>query len=264
MIQLRSITKLFNENSINENRALNSVSLSIKEGDFITIVGGNGAGKSTLFNIISGSHPPTSGTIHVNGTDVTKDPEYRRAKYMGRIFQNPLLGTAGNMTIEENMLLTMKKGFRGLKISLNRAHRELFREELKQLDMDLENRLTDSVALLSGGQRQSLALLMLVLSRPQLILLDEHTAALDPKNAELVLKLTRTFIGKYGLTAMMVTHNMGQAIEYGNRLIMMDRGEIIFDANGDEKKKLTVKKLVDMFHEIRHEDFKNDKTLLAE
>ena len=263
MIELTNVSKVFNPGTVNENRAIQNVSLSIKEGDFITIIGSNGAGKSTLFNLIAGSYPPSEGKIFANSRDVTKESEHVRAQYIGRIFQNPLLGTAGSMTIEENMLIAMRKGFKGLKMSLNDEARERFREELVHLDMKLEERLKDKVALLSGGQRQSLTLLMMVYSRPALILLDEHTVALDPKNAEIVLALTSRFIREYGLTAMMITHNMGHAIEYGNRLLMMDKGEVILDLSGEEKKSLTVPKLIEKFHEIRNADFENDRALLS-
>lgn len=263
MIRLEKINMIFNQGTTNENHVLRDLSLKINEGDFITIIGSNGAGKSTLFNVISGTHKPTSGSIYLNDVDITREPEYRRAKYLGRIFQDPSLGTASSMTIEHNMMLSYKKGFKKLVISLNHKMRELFKKELVQLDMNLENRMKDNVQLLSGGQRQSLTLLMMVLSRPQLIMLDEHTAALDPKNASKVLELTQKFIKEYGLTAMMVTHNMQQAIELGNRLLMMDKGEVILDLSGEEKSSLTVQKLVDKFHEIRKSDFQNDEALLT-
>jgi len=264
MIELSNVSKVFNEGTVNENLAINDISLSIKEGDFITVIGSNGAGKSTLFNLIAGSYEPSRGRILVNGKDVTRESEHRRAGYIGRIFQNPLLGTAGKMTIEENMLLAMKKGFKGLKIGLSDSARESFRRELVHLDMKLEDRLKDKVSLLSGGQRQSLTLLMTVYSRPSLLLLDEHTAALDPKNAAIVLNLTARFVKEHGLTAMMITHNMGHAIEFGNRLLMMDKGEVILDVSGEEKKSLTVQKLVDKFHELRNEEFESDRVMLSE
>ncbi|MFW6138760.1 MAG: ABC transporter ATP-binding protein, partial [Spirochaetota bacterium] len=212
MIRMENITKYFNISTVNETCALRNVSLFVKEGDFITIIGSNGAGKTTLFNIISGTYFPTSGRIFVNNNEVTRHPEYKRAKYIGRIFQDPMMGTASRMTVEDNMMVCYKKGFKGLKISLNNKMREYFREQLKQLDMGLEYRMKDNVSLLSGGQRQALTLLMMVLSRPELILLDEHTAALDPKNAQIVLDLTTRFIHEYGLTSVMITHNMSQAI----------------------------------------------------
>lgn len=264
MIRLDHASLVFNPGTVNENHALKRISLIINEGDFITIIGSNGAGKSTLFNLIAGTHTASEGNIYLNGRKITREPEYRRAAYIGRIFQNPLLGTAGNMTIEQNMTLARKKGFKGFGISLNRARREEFREGLAELQMGLENRLSDSVGLLSGGQRQSLSLLMTVMSRPQLLLLDEHTAALDPKNAELVLRLTERFIADHNLTAMMITHNMAHAIEMGNRLLMMDKGEIILDISGEEKRKLTIPDLIDKFHQIRHHSFESDKTLLSD
>jgi putative ABC transport system ATP-binding protein len=255
---------VFNPGTVNENRAISSISLTVNEGDFITVIGSNGAGKSTLFNLIAGTFIPTSGAIRANGRTITREPEYKRARYIGRIFQNPLLGTASNMSLEDNMMITYRKGFKWLKRSLNHSMREYFRSELIQLEMGLENRMKENLAMFSGGQRQALTLLMMVLSRPDLILLDEHTAALDPKNAQIVLDLTDTFIREYRLTAMMITHNMSHAIEYGNRLLMMDKGEIIFEAAGEAKKALTVERLIEKFHELRHASFEDDKALLAE
>jgi len=264
MIELKNITKIFNEGTVNENTALRDVSLKIERGDFVTIIGSNGAGKTTLFNIITGNQSPTFGKVYKDDKDVTKDPEYRRAGYIGRIFQNPLLGTASNMTLEDNMMIIYKKGFKGLSISLNNKMREYFRKELVQLDMNLENRLKDNVGLLSGGQRQALTLLMMVISQPDLVLLDEHTAALDPKNAQIVLDLTTRFVREYKLTTLMITHNMSHAIKYGNRLLMMDNGEIIFDVSGRKKEELTVDKLVEKFHEIRKKEFETDEVRLSE
>ncbi len=263
MVRLEQVTKIFHQGTQNENCAINSVNLKVNAGDFITIIGSNGAGKTTLFNLISGNVLPTYGKVFVNERDVTRDPEYKRARYIGRIFQNPLLGTASNMSLEDNMMITYRKGFKGLKISLNHKMREYFKEQLKSLDMNLENRMKDNVGLLSGGQRQALTLLMMVLSKPELILLDEHTAALDPKNAQLVLDFTNRFIADYGLTTMMITHNMSHAIEYGNRLLMMDKGEIILDVEGVEKKNLTVDALVEKFHKIRKRTFESDEVLLS-
>lgn len=264
MIELKNISIVFGQGTVNENRAIENINLKVNEGDFITVIGSNGAGKSTLFNLIAGTLTPTSGTISVNGRDITREPEYKRAMYIGRIFQNPLLGTASNMSVEDNMMITHKKGFKWLKRSLNNRMRSFFREELKRLNMGLENRMTENLVMFSGGQRQALTLLMMVISKPALILLDEHTAALDPKNAQIVLDLTHKFISEYKLTAVMITHNMTHAIEYGNRLLMMDKGEIIFEAEGEAKKSLTVEKLIDKFHEIRHSSFGNDRALLAE
>ncbi|UFS70105.1 ATP-binding cassette domain-containing protein [Geomonas sp. RF6] len=264
MIELKDVSMIFNQGTVNENQAISNINLRVKEGDFITVIGSNGAGKSTLFNLIAGTITPTFGSIHLNNRNVTREPEYKRAKYIGRIFQNPLLGTAGNMSLEDNMMITYRKGFKWLKRSLNHAKRELFRSELVQLRMGLEDRMKENLAMFSGGQRQALTLLMVVLSKPDLILLDEHTAALDPKNAEIVLELTNKFIEEYKLTAMMITHNMTHAIEFGNRLLMMDKGEIIFDVEGQAKKELTVERLIEKFHEIRHKSFENDRTLLSE
>ncbi len=263
MILLKNITKIFNQDTIDEITAIKKISLKINKGDFITIIGSNGAGKTTLFNLIAGTYFPTYGTIYINDENVTNKPEYKRAKYIGRIFQNPLLGTASNMTLEDNMTICYKKGFKGIKISLNNKMRYFFKNHLKNLKMGLENRMKENVQLFSGGQRQALTLLMMVLSKPDLILLDEHTAALDPKNAEIVLNLTKKFINDYKLTTIMITHNMNQAIEYGNRILMMDKGEIIFDVSGNEKKKLTVEKLINKFHELRNKDLVTDEVLLS-
>jgi len=264
MLEMKNIGKVFNEGTVNENRAIIDINLKVEDGDFITIIGSNGAGKSTLFNLISGSHQPSEGAVKIHGKDVTDEPEHKRARHIGRIFQNTMLGTASNMTLEDNMMICSKKGFKGLKISLNKSKREYFKEKLKDLDMGLEDRLKDNVGLLSGGQRQALTLLMMVLSEPDLVLLDEHTAALDPKNADLVLGLTVKFIEEFNLTTMMITHNMEHAIRYGNRLLMMDRGEIILDVRGEEKKNLTIKELIERFHNIRKREFTNDEALLSE
>ena len=263
MIEIKNLTKIFHENTVNENLVLNGINLKINKGDFITIIGSNGAGKSTLFNMISGNLPVTSGEIFLNDNNITHLKEHKRSKDIGRIFQNPLLGTAGKMTLEDNMIITGSKGFKGLKVSLNNTKRESFKEKLKVLDMGLESRLKDNVGLLSGGQRQALTLLMVVLSKPQILLLDEHTAALDPRNAEKVLELTKRFISDYNLTSMMITHNMEHAIKFGNRLLMMDKGEIIYDVSGEEKSNLTIPDLIKKFHDIRSEQFINDETLLS-
>ncbi len=264
MIAIKNAAVIFNQGTVNENQALRDINLNVKEGDFITIIGSNGAGKSTLFNLIAGTITPAVGSIHVNGRNVTREPEFKRAQYIGRIFQNPLLGTASNMSLEDNMMITYRKGFKWLKRSLNNKMREYFCSELVQLKMGLEQRMKENLVMFSGGQRQALTLLMMVLSKPALILLDEHTAALDPKNAEIVLELTDKFIKEHKLTSMMITHNMSHAIEYGNRLLMMDQGEIIFDVAGDAKKELTVEKLIEKFHELRHRGFENDRALLSE
>ena len=251
MIELKNIGIIFAEGTPDENIALKNISLTINKGDFITVIGSNGAGKSTLYNIIAGSLQPTSGSITLDGNDITREPEYKRAHYIGRIFQNPLLGTAGKMSLEDNMVICEKKGYKGLKISLNRKKREQFRQQLAVLGMGLEDPLTDNVEQFSGGQMQALTLLMAVMSHPSLLLLDEHTAALDPANAEVVMNLTRRFAEEYNLTVMMITHNMNHALAYGNRLLMMDAGEIIMDLSGEEKSKLTADAVVERFRQIK-------------
>lgn len=263
MVKLDKVNMIFNQGTPDENHAIRDVSLTVGEGDFITIIGSNGAGKSTLFNLIAGSQIATTGKMFLNDRDVTKVQEFRRARNIGRIFQDPLLGTAGNMSIEDNMMISCKKGFKWPVFSLNQKMRKQFRDELSLLNMSLEDRMKENVRMLSGGQRQALTLLMMVTSKPQLILLDEHTAALDPKNAAIVLELTNSFIQDYKLTTMMITHNMGHAIEYGNRLLMMDAGEIIFDIQGEEKKAMTIDKLVEKFHQIRKRDFVSDEVRLT-
>jgi putative ABC transport system ATP-binding protein len=245
----------------------------VDNGEFITIIGSNGAGKSTLYNAIAGTIFPSSGRIFIRDSavpggegrerDITREAEYRRARYIGRIFQNPLLGTAGKMTLADNMMICYKKGYKGLKISLNKTMREFFREQLRTLGMGMENRLNDNVELFSGGQRQALTLLMTVMSRPGLLLLDEHTAALDPRNAEMIMDLTLRFAGEYHLTVMMITHNMAQALEFGSRLLMMDGGEIILDINVAEKAKLSTKDIVQRFRDIKNKELANDKMLLG-
>ena len=266
MIELKNIGITFNKNTPDENTALKNINLSINKGDFITVIGSNGAGKSTLYNVISGTYSPTEGSIFLeteNGIkDITKDKEYKRAKYIGRIFQNPLLGTAGKMSLEDNMVIASKKGFKGLKISLNNKTRSFFKEELSKLNMGLENRLGDNVELFSGGQRQALTLLMAVMSKPSLLLLDEHTAALDPSNAAIVMELTRKFAKEYNLTVMMVTHNMQHALDYGTRLLMMDSGEIIMDIGKEERQKLTMGSIIEKFRAIKKHSLQNDQMLL--
>jgi putative ABC transport system ATP-binding protein len=269
MIQIENLSMIFSQGTPDENTALKNISLNIKHGDFVTIIGSNGAGKSTLYNAIAGTYPPTSGKIAVRDDeagrwrDITRDPEYRRARYIGRIFQNPLLGTAGNMALEDNMLICRKKGYKGLRISLNNKLREDFRERLRVLEMGLEDRMSDNVGLLSGGQRQALTLLMTVMSRPSILLLDEHTAALDPRNADMVMNLTLRFAAEYKLTVMMITHNMAHALKFGNRLLMMDGGEIILDIDAEEKQKLTTADIVRRFQYIKHRDLANDEMLLS-
>ena len=263
ILTLENISITFNPGTPDENPALKNINLSVNKGDFITVIGSNGAGKSTLYNIISGNLQPTTGSIKLNNQDITKLPEYKRAQYFGRIFQNPLLGTAGKMSLADNMMICSKKGWKGLKISLSKQRREEFKEELKKLNMGLENRLNDNVSQFSGGQRQALTLLMTVMSKPQILLLDEHTAALDPTNADIVMKLTKEFAEKYNLTVMMVTHNMQHALDYGNRLLMMDAGEIILDISGEEKHNLTMNDLSEKFKAIRKHGIVSDKMMLS-
>lgn len=263
ILTLENISITFNPGTPDENPALKNINLSVNKGDFITVIGSNGAGKSTLYNIISGNLQPTTGSIKLNNQDITKLPEYKRAQYFGRIFQNPLLGTAGKMSLADNMMICSKKGWKGLKISLSKQRREEFKEELKKLNMGLETRLNDNVSQFSGGQRQALTLLMTVMSKPQILLLDEHTAALDPTNADIVMKLTKEFAEKYNLTVMMVTHNMQHALDYGNRLLMMDAGEIILDIAGKEKHNLTMNDLSEKFKAIRKHGIVSDKMMLS-
>lgn len=263
ILTLENISITFNPGTPDENPALKNINLSVNKGDFITVIGSNGAGKSTLYNIISGNLQPTTGSIKLNNQDITKLPEYKRAQYFGRIFQNPLLGTAGKMSLADNMMICSKKGWKGLKISLSKQRREEFKEELKKLNMGLETRLNDNVSQFSGGQRQALTLLMTVMSKPQILLLDEHTAALDPTNADIVMKLTKEFAEKYNLTVMMVTHNMQHALDYGNRLLMMDAGEIILDIADEEKHNLTMNDLSTKFKAIRKHGIVSDKMMLS-
>lgn len=263
MLKLINISKTFFPGTVNEKRVLSDISLNVNTGDFITIIGSNGAGKSTLFNVIAGSTAPSNGKIIFENKDITKTPEHIRARTMGRIFQNPLLGTSGNMSLEDNMTICRKKGFKSLKISLNDTLRAQFRTELSRLNMGLENRLKDNVELLSGGQRQALTLLMTAMSKPKLVLLDEHTAALDPDNSNRVMDLTLQLREEYSLTMMMITHNMNHAIKYGNRLLMMDAGDIIFDVSGEEKKNLTTETLMEKFRSIRKDKIADDRLLLA-
>lgn len=267
MLRLENIGITFHAGTPDENTALKNINLTINKGDFITVIGSNGAGKTTLYNLIAGTLTPSRGKIFLQEDEkeereITGDAEYKRASYIGRIFQNPLLGTAGKMSLEDNMVICSKKGWKGLKISLNKKLREEFKEQLKILNMGLENRLNDNVEQFSGGQRQALTLLMAVMSKPALLLLDEHTAALDPANAALIMELTKDFAIKYNLTVMMVTHNMQQALDYGNRLLMMDGGEIIYDACGEEKAKLTLDDLAQKFREIKKQGMTNDQMVL--
>ncbi len=264
MLEINSIHKTFNISTINERRALNGVSLTLNEGDFVTVIGGNGAGKSTMLNAVAGVWPIDSGFIKLDGIDVTGLPEFKRAKYLGRVFQDPMNGTAATMEIQENLAMALRRGDRrGLKWGITKKEREHYREILKELDLGLEDRMSSKVGLLSGGQRQALTLLMATLKKPKMLLLDEHTAALDPKTAAKVLELSDKIIAENNLTAMMVTHNMRDAIHHGNRIIMMSEGQIILDIAGEEKKNLTVDDLLQKFEEVSGEEFDNDQALLS-
>ncbi len=264
MLDINNIYKTFNPGTVNEKHALNGVNLHLDEGDFVTVIGSNGAGKSTALNAIAGVWPVDSGTIVIDGQDVTNLPEHKRAKYLGRVFQDPMTGTAATMQIQENLALAKRRGAsRTLRRGITKKEQEEYRELLKTLDLGLEDRMTAKVGLLSGGQRQALTLLMATLQKPKLLLLDEHTAALDPKTAEKVLNTTDAIINEHHLTAFMVTHNMKDAIAHGNRLIMMNEGHIIFDVAGEEKKNLTMKDLLDKFAEISGSSIQSDKVLLA-
>lgn len=261
MLKLTNITKTFNPGTITEKRAIRGVDLELEDGDFVTVIGGNGAGKSTLLNIIAGVHYTDTGSIFLDDIELTGKPEYVRAKYLGRVFQDPMMGTAANMGIEENLAMAMRRGKkRGLGWYIKDEERALYKEKVALLDLGLENRMTSKVGLLSGGQRQALTLLMATLQKPRLLLLDEHTAALDPKTAKKVLELTEEFVKRDNLTTFMVTHNMKDAIRYGNRLIMMMDGRIVYDVRGEEKKNLTVENLLEKFS-INGEV--NDKMVLS-
>ena len=264
MLKITDVFKTFNAGTVNEKKALNGINLELKEGDFVTVIGGNGAGKSTMLNMIAGVYPVDCGTILIDGVDVTKLPEYKRAKYLGRVFQDPMTGTAADMQIEENLALAKRRGQRRtLRIGITNAEREEYKELLKTLDLGLEERLTSKVGLLSGGQRQALTLLMATLKKPKILLLDEHTAALDPKTAKKVLDITEDIVTKNNLTTIMITHNMADAIRVGNRLIMMNNGRIIFDVSGEEKKQLTTAILLEKFRTSAGEELSNDRMLLA-
>ena len=264
MLKLDNIHKTFNPGTINEKIALNGVNLTLNECDFVTVIGGNGAGKSTTLNAIAGVWPIDSGKIYIGGDDVTKLSEHKRAKYLGRVFQDPMTGTATTMSIEENMAIAARRGEkRGLSWGITHQERDTYREMLKTLDLGLEDRLTSKVGLLSGGQRQAITLLMASIKKPKLLLLDEHTAALDPKTAAKVLEISDKIIAENHLTAMMVTHNMKDAIVHGNRLIMMHEGKVILNISGEEKKKLTVEDLLHQFEKVSGEEFANDKALLS-
>ena len=264
MLDINRISKTFNAGTVNEKKALNGLELHLQEGDFVTVIGGNGAGKSTMLNAIAGTWFVDQGSILIDGIDVTRLPEHRRAAYLGRVFQDPMTGTAASMQIEENLALASRRGKRrSLRIGITAKERESYKEQLQILELGLENRLTTGVGLLSGGQRQALTLLMATLQKPRLLLLDEHTAALDPKTAAKVLEATDKIVGKDNLTTIMITHNMKDAIVHGNRLVMMHEGHIIYDVAGEEKKKLTVSDLLHKFEEASGSEFANDRMMLA-
>ena len=264
MLDVKDIYKTFNAGTVNEKTALRGVSLHLDPGDFVTVIGGNGAGKSTLLNAVAGVWPVDAGSISIGGVDLTHMPEHKRAKYIGRVFQDPMMGTAATMQIEEDLALAARRGQgRSLRAGITKAEREEYIERLKILDLGLEDRLTSKVGLLSGGQRQALTLLMATLLKPQLLLLDEHTAALDPKTAAKVLDATDRIVSKDNLTTLMITHNMKDAIVHGNRLIMMYEGRIVIDVSGEEKKKLTVPQLLELFSKVSGSDEADDKLLLS-
>ena len=264
MLEIQNIHKTFNPGTINEKVALNGVNLNLNPGDFVTIIGGNGAGKSTTLNAIAGVWSVDEGKIIIDGVDITKLSEHKRALYLGRVFQDPMTGTAATMSIEENMAIAARRGERrGLGWGITKKERERYKEALKELDLGLEDRLSSKVGLLSGGQRQAITLLMAALKKPKLLLLDEHTAALDPKTAAKVLAISDKIIQEHQLTAMMVTHNMKDAIAHGNRLIMMHEGKIIYDVSGEEKKNLKVADLLAKFEEVSGGEFANDRMMLS-
>lgn len=264
MLKLSHVKKTFNRGTVTEKRALTGVDLTLADGDFVTVIGGNGAGKSTLLNMIAGVYPLDSGTVELDGEDISRLSEPKRAKYLGRVFQDPMRGTAADMQIEENLALAKRRGQRRtLRWGITRAEREEYAELLKKLDLGLETRMQAKVGLLSGGQRQALTLLMATLTNPRVLLLDEHTAALDPKTAAKVLELTEQIVGERKLTTLMVTHNMNDAIRLGNRLIMMHEGRVIYDVAGDEKRALTVPDLLQKFGEVSGGELANDRMLLS-
>ena len=264
MLTITNVKKTFNKGTINEKKALNGINLHLDPGDFVTIIGGNGAGKSTMLNMVAGVYPIDSGKIVIDGINISRQPEHKRAKYIGRVFQDPMRGTAANMEIQENLAMALRRGkVRGLRWGIKNNEKDYYRQALAQLDLGLQTRMTSKVGLLSGGQRQALTLLMATLQKPKLLLLDEHTAALDPKTATKVLDLTEKIVNEQNLTALMVTHNMKDAIQIGNRLIMMHEGRIIYDVAGEEKKNLEVEDLLEKFETASGEEFANDRMMLA-
>jgi len=264
MLKIENVFKTFNPGTVNEKKALQGLNLHLKPGEFVTVIGGNGAGKSTMLNTVAGVFSVESGRILIDSVDVTHLPEYKRAKYIGRVFQDPMMGTAATMQIEENLALAARRGRpRTLRSGITKQEREYYREQLKILDLGLEDRMTAKVGLLSGGQRQALTLLMATLQKPKLLLLDEHTAALDPKTADKVLEATEKIVKKDKLTTMMITHNMRDAIAHGDRLIMMYDGHIVVDVSGEEKKNLTVEQLLNLFSQASGSDEVDDKLVLG-
>ena len=264
MLELKNIFKTFNEGTINEKKVFEGLDLTLNDGDFVTIIGGNGAGKSTMLNVISGAIIPDEGSVLIDGVDVTNLPEYKRAAYIGRVFQDPRMGTAPDMWVEENMSIAQSRGKkRGINWAISKKDREHYRELLKLLDLGLEDRLTSKVGLLSGGQRQAITLLMATMQNPKLLLLDEHTAALDPQTAAKVLDITDELVNREKITTLMITHNMKDAIRLGNRLIMMYNGKIIYDISGEEKQKLEVSDLMALFAKASNGEFANDRMLLS-
>lgn len=264
MLNLQHISVTFNEGTLDEKKALKDINLHLKKGEFVTVIGGNGAGKSTLMNVISGYLPSDIGYIYINGKEVSALPEYKRSKMIGRVFQDPMAGTAPSMTIEENLAIAYGRNKnRSLRLGVNRQRREMFREHLRSLNLGLEDRLNAKVGLLSGGERQALSLLMATFTEPDILLLDEHTAALDPARAERITELTTEIVEKFQLTTLMVTHNMQQALDMGNRLIMMDAGQIILDVEGEEKEKLTIPQLLEEFQRIRGRQLVSDQAVLG-
>ena len=264
MLEIKNIYKTFNAGTVNEKRALNGLSLNLEDGDFVTVIGGNGAGKSTMLNAIAGTFSVDSGSILIDGKDVTRLPEFKRAALLGRVFQDPMMGTAPTMQIQENLALAARRGkHRGLKWGITPQEEQEYYQKLKDLDLGLEDRMKAKVGLLSGGQRQALTLLMAALQKPKLLLLDEHTAALDPRTAAKVLELSDKIVEENHLTTMMITHNMRDAIAHGNRLIMMDAGHVVLDISGEEKKKLTVSDLLTLFSKASGTEANDDKLLLS-
>lgn len=264
MLKLQDISTTFNEGTPDEKKALQTINLALNKGEFVTIIGGNGAGKSTLMNVISGIQTPDVGEVMINGKQVTHLPEYKRAAYIGRVFQDPMAGTAPSMTIEENLAMAYARNKkRKLRLGVTKKRKEMFREYLLTLNLGLEDRLNAKVGFLSGGERQALSLLMATFTEPDILLLDEHTAALDPARAELITQLTADIVKKFELTTLMVTHNMQQALDLGDRLFMMDAGQIILDVSGEEKQNLTIEGLLHEFQKIRGANFENDRAVLG-